>query len=128
MFGLFKMDKANTPIIKQLPAAAATYSVGQVAVVNASGYVTAVSGTTKPTHVVVEKGTKTTADTVSVVPIYPDQEYVTTLSTAGTLTVGAKVTIASDFAQVTATTTSGVATVIEATGSTSGSTVIVKFD
>ena len=128
MFGLFKMDKANTPIIKQLPAAAATYSVGQVAVVNASGYVTAVSGTTKPTHVVVEKGTKTTADTVSVTPIYPDQEYVTTLSTAGSLVVGSKVTIAADAAQVTATTTNGVATVIEATGSTSGSAVIVKFD
>ena len=128
MFGLFKMDKANTPIIKQLPAAAATYSVGQVAVVNASGYVTAVSGTTKPTHVVVEKGTKTTADTVSVTPIYPDQEYVTTLSTAGSLVVGSKVTIAADAAQVTATTTNGVATVIEATGSAAGSTVIVKFD
>ena len=128
MFGLFKMDKANTPILKQLPAAAATYSVGQVAVINASGYVTAVSGTTMPTHVVVEKGTKTTADTVTVKPIYKDEEYVTTLSTAGTLTVGSKVTIAADGAQVTATTTNGVATVIEATGSTSGSTVIVKFD
>lgn len=127
MFGLFKMDKANTPIIKQLPAAAATYDVGEIAVL-AAGVVTKATGTTVPTYLVAERGTKTTADTVSVIPIYPDQEYVTTLSTAGTLTVGTKVTIASDAAQVTATTTSGVATVIEATGSTSGSTVIVKFD
>ncbi len=127
MFGLFKMDKANTPIRKQLPAAAATYNVGEAAVI-VGGVVTKATGTTKPTHIIAEKGTKTTADTVTVEPIYPDQEYVTTLSTAGTLTVGTKVTIASDAAQVTATTTSGVATVIEATGSTSGSTVIVKFD
>lgn len=126
MFGLFKMDKANTPIIKQLPAAAATYNVGEVAVLS-GGVVTKATGTTMPTHLVAEKGTKTTADTVSVIPIYPDQEYITTLSTAGTLTVGSKVTIASDASQVTATTTSGVATVIEATGSTSGSTVVVKF-
>lgn len=126
MFGLFKMDKANTPIIKQLPAAAATYNVGEVAVLS-GGVVTKASGTTMPTYLVAEKGTKTTADTVSVIPIYPDQEYITTLSTAGTLTVGSKVTIASDASQVTATTTSGVATVIEATGSTSGSTVVVKF-
>jgi len=126
MFGLFKMDKANTPIIKQLPAAAATYNVGEVAVLS-GGVVTKASGATMPTYLVAEKGTKTTADTVSVIPIYPDQEYITTLSTAGTLAVGSKVTIASDASQVTATTTSGVATVIEATGSTSGSTVVVKF-
>ena len=127
MFGLFKMDKANTPIIKQLPAAAATYNVGEVAVLS-SGVVTKVSGTTEPTLVVCEKGTKTTADTISVKPIYKDEEYITTLSTAGTLVVGSKVTISSDSAEVTATTTSGVATVVSALGTTQGSTVIVKFE
>lgn len=127
MFGLFKMDKANTPIIKQLPAAAATYNAGEVAVL-ADGKVTKATGTTKPTYLIAEKGTKTTADTVSVIPVYPDQEYITTLSTGGTLAVGSKVTIAADGAQVTATTTSGVATVVEALGTTSGSAVIVKFD
>ena len=126
MFGLFKMDKGNTPIIKQLPAASATYNVGEVAVLS-SGVVTKATGTTKPEYVVVEKGTKTTADTVSVTPIYPDQEYVTTLSTAGSLTVGVAYTIATDSAQITATSTSGVATVVETTGSASGSTVVVKF-
>lgn len=126
MFGLFKMDKGNTPIIKQLPAAAATYNVGEVAVLS-GGVVTKATGTTKPEYVVVEKGTKTTADTVSVTPIYKDQEYITTLSTAGTLTVGVAYTIAADSAQVTATSTSGVATVVETTGSASGSAVVVKF-
>lgn len=126
MFGLFKMDKANTPIIKQLPAASATYNVGEVATLT-GGVVTKATASTKPTYVVVEKGTKTTADTVSVTPIYPDQEYITTLSTAGSLTVGSLVTISADSDEVTATTTNGVAKVIEATGSAKGSAVVVKF-
>ena len=82
----------------------------------------------KPTYVVVESGTKTTADTIAVMPIYPDQEYVTTLSTAGTLAIGTKYTIATDSAQITATSTNGVATVLETTGSASGSEVVVKFE
>lgn len=126
MFGLHKMDKGNTPIIKELPASAATFNVGEVAVLS-SGRIAKASGSTAPTYVVVESGTKTTADTISVTPIYPDQEYETTLSTAGTLTVGDKYTIATDSAQITATSTNGVATVIEALGTTSGSVVIVKF-
>jgi len=129
MFGLFKMDKANTPIIKQLTPAAATYAVGEVAAVApATGYLTKVSGTNAPEYVVVEKGTKTTADTISVQPIYKDQEYLTTLAVNGTLVPGTKVTIHTDSASVTSTTTSGVATVVKAMGTTSGSAVIVKFD
>lgn len=127
MFGLFKMDKGNTPIIKQLPSAAATFAVGEVAAL-VSGKITKVSGTAVPTYVVVEKGTKTTADTVSVTPIYSDQEYITTQAVDGQLVVGSKVTIHTDSASVTSTTTSGVATVIKTTGSTSGSAVVVKFE
>lgn len=127
MFGLHKMDKGNTPIIKVLPASTGTFAVGEVAVLS-GGYITKATGSTAPTYVVVESGTKTTADTIAVTPIYPDQEYVTTLSTAGTLTVGTKYTIATDSAQVTATSTNGVAKVLETTGSASGSTVVVKFE
>ena len=129
MFKLLAMDKGNTPIIKQLTPAAATYAVGEVAAVApATGYLTKVSGTAVPTYVVVEKGTKTTADTISVQPIYKDQEYLTTLAVNGTLVPGTKVTIHTDCASVTSTTTSGVATVVEAMGTTSGSEVIVKFE
>ena len=127
MFKLRKMDKGNTPIIKQLPSAAATFAVGEVASI-VSGAITKVSGTAVPKYVVVEKGTKTTADTVSVQPIYPDQEYETTQAVDGQLVVGSKVTIHTDSASVTSTTTNGVATVIETSGSTSGSAVIVKFE
>ena len=126
MFGIFKMDKANTPILKQLPAASATYNPGEVAVLS-GGVVTKASGTTKPTYIVMEKGTKTTADTVTVHPIYPDEEYITVLGATGALTVGTAYTIGSDSASVTTTSTSGVATVVETTGSASGSAVVVKF-
>lgn len=128
MFKLLAMDKGNTPLIKQLTPAAATYAVGEVAAVApATGYLTKVSGTNAPSYVVVEKGTKTTADKISVQPIYKDQEYLTTLAVDGTLVPGTKVTIHTDSASVTSTTTSGVATVVEAMGTTSGSEVIVKF-
>lgn len=128
MFKLLAMDKGNTPLIKQLTPAAATYAVGEVAAVApATGYLTKVSGTNAPSYVVVEKGTKTTADTISVQPIYKDQEYLTTLAVDGALVPGTKVTIHTDSASVTSTTTSGVATVVEAMGTTSGSEVIVKF-
>lgn len=127
MFKLKRMDKGNTPIIKELPSAAATFAVGEVAAIS-SGRITKVSGTVAPAYVVVEKGTKTTADTVAVQPIYPDQEYVTTQAVDGQLVVGSKVTIHTDSASVTSTTTNGVATVIEAVGTTSGSEVVVKFE
>ena len=129
MFKLISMDKGNTPLIKQYTPAAATYAVGEVAAVApATGYVTKVTGTNAPQYVVVEKGTKTTADKVSVQPIYPDQLYETTLAVDGTLVPGTKVTIHTDSASVTSTTTSGVATGVEAAGTTSGSKVIVKFE
>jgi len=127
MFTIFKMDKANTPILKQYPASSATFNVGEVAALD-SGKITKVTGTNKPEFIVVEKGTKTTADMVTVKPIYPDEEYITTLGATGALTVGVKYTIGTDSATVTTTSTSGVATVVEAVGSAAGSPVIVKFD
>ena len=127
MFGLHKMDKGNTPIRKQMPASSGTFHVGEVAVIS-SGRIAKASDTTVPTYVIVEDGTKTTADTITVEPIYKDQLYKTTLSTAGSLAVGVKYTIADNSAQVTATSTSGVATVVETLGSTSGSVVFVKFE
>ena len=127
MFGLFKMDKANTAVLKQYPSSAATFNVGELAVLS-DGAIAKVSGTNAPSFVVMEKGTKTTADTITVKPIYKDEEYITTLSTNGTLEVGTKYTIASDSAQITATSTSGVVTVVEALGTATGSAVIVKFE
>lgn len=128
MFKIWKLNAGSLPVIKELPSASATFSVGEVAVI-ASGVVTKTSGTAKPTHVICEKGTKTTANVVAVNPIYEDMEFLTTFYGDGSsLNIGDKVTIHTDSAQVTATTTNGVATIVEKLGSgASGTEVIVKF-
>lgn len=127
MFGLLRADKGNNPAIKELPAAAGTYNVGDVAVLT-NGAITKASGTTKPTYVLAYKGTVASGDIVAVNPIYKDMEFETKLSATGALKAGDKVTISSTSDSVTATTTSGVATIVELTGTASGSTVIVKFE
>ena len=50
------------------------------------------------------------------------------LSASGALKIGDKVTIGSDSDKVTATTTNGVATLVEITGTASGNAVTVKFE
>ena len=126
MFSIKRADKGNNPVIKELPAAAGTYKVGEVAVFD-GGYITRVSGTTMPTYVTAAAGTYASGDKIAVNPIYKDMEFETELSVAGQLTNGSVVTISSTFDSITSTTTSGVATVIETTGSASGSKAIVKF-
>lgn len=129
MFKIFKEDKANTPIIKELPSSEGTFEVGDVCTLTA-GKITKATGATKPQYVVCEKGTKVVGDTIAVNPIYPDMEFLTTFSAAGTAIVpGNKVTIGADSKTVTATTSSGVATVLEKLGDGAiGTEVIVKFE
>ena len=126
MFSLKRADKGNNPAIKELPAAAGTYTVGQVAVLE-DGYITPVSGTTMPTYVTAGAGTLASGDIIAVNPIYKDMEFDTVLSANGSLVKGDKVTISSTFDSVTATTTNGVATIVDVAGTTSGSAVRVKF-
>jgi hypothetical protein len=126
MFSILRADKGNNPVVKELPAAAGTYKVGEVAVLT-GGYITRVSGTTKPTYVTAAAGTYASGDAIAVNPIYDDMEFETTLSVDGSLAVGSKVTISATFDSITSTTTSGVAQIIETTGSTSGDKAIVKF-
>lgn len=128
MFSLKRFDEANTPVIKEYPAAAATYKVGDVATLTA-GVITKATGSTKPTYVVCAAGTRAANEPIAVNPIYKDQEFVTTLSAAGTsLKVGDKVTISADSDEVTATTTDGVATILEIIDSAEGGQVVVKFE
>jgi len=127
MFSLKRADKGNNPAIKEFPAAAATYKVGD-ALVLTNGTVSKASGTTKPTHVAAGAGTLAANDILAVNPIYADMEFVTTLSAAGTaLKKGDKVTIAETADAVTATTTGGVATIVEIIDPAAGGKVVVKF-
>ena len=84
MFALFKKNNATIPVVKEIPAAAGTYTVGQTLALDANGNAAQVAGT--------------------------------------------KVTISTTFDSVTATSTNGVATIVEKLGSgASGTEVIVKF-
>lgn len=126
MFSIKRADKGNNPVVKELPAAAGTYKVGQVATLS-GGYITRASGSTMPEYVTAAAGTYASGDLIAVNPIYDDMEFETELSVAGALTVGSKVTISATFDSITSTVTNGVATIIETTGSASGDKAIVKF-
>jgi len=127
MFKLFKRNDATVPVVKEFPAAAGTYSVGEALVIT-NGLLTKASGSTTPTYISAGKGTLASGDTLAVNPVFEDKEWKTTLSVTGSsLKVGEKVTIATDSAQVTATTTNGVAEIIEIISSASGGEVIVRF-
>lgn len=105
---------------------AESYVIGE-ALKLSSGAVTKASGTNVPEYICVEKKTAVTGDKVACVLIERNQEYETVTSADGALTVGVKYTIDSDGLKVTATSTSGVAEVVRADGTTSGSKVVVRF-
>ena len=128
MFKLFKKD-AGIPIVKEIPAAAGTYAVGQTLAFNASGLLAQVAGTNVPEYICACATTVASGNIIAVNPVYRDVEYKTVFSADGSaIKAGQKVTIATTFDSVTATTTSGVAEVIEKLGTgASGTEVIVKF-
>lgn len=115
------------PTIKQLAATSGVaYKVGD-ALGLSSGKAVKVSGTTAPTYICAEEKTAGSSDEISAYLIEHNQEYETTLQTGGTLVVGVKYTIHSDSAQVTATSTTGVAEVVSVAGSAAGDKVVVRF-
>lgn len=128
MFKLFKKD-ADIPVVKELAAAAGTFAVGQTLGFNASGLLAPVAGTSVPEYICASSATVASGDVIAVNPVYRDTEYLTVFSADGTsVKPGTKLTIATTFDSVTATSTNGVAEVIEKLGTgASGTEVIVKF-
>lgn len=129
MFALSKMKVGLTPPIEYKPATAdESYVVGEALKV-ASGAVTKCTGATKPAYVCV--GPANAAGEVPCVEVQDYMEFETTLGVAptesATVAVGNKVTIHTDGASVTATTTNGVAEVLAIDGQTVGSRVVVRF-
>lgn len=117
----------NAPEIIQVDATnAEEYKVGE-ALVLSSGKATKAGATAIPEYICAEKKTAVTGDKLSVYFVEPNQEYETELSADGAVTPGVKYTIASDGLRMTATSTSGVAEVVQAFGTTSGSKVFVRF-
>ena len=130
MFAFVKNDNgSNNPVIEIKPAAAATYEVGDTLKYDSStGYVAHTYGTNKPDFVSACSVVASAGDKIAVNPVYPGQTWQTTFSAnASALKAGAKVTIASNSKQVTATTTSGVATLVIDGAATNGM-ALVKFE
>jgi hypothetical protein len=125
---MFHYKRANNtaacPTIKQVAAnTGVSYEVGDALIVT-SGKLAKAGTTDKPEYISAQKASG--KDVLSVYQVESNQEYETTLSTAGTLVVGTKVTLSSA-SEVTATTTSGVAEVVSVAGSAKGDKVVVRF-
>lgn len=132
MFDLKKIENGTTnvgePYVYPVKSGTAV-GVGQALVFSAGELVTA-SGTTKPEYISVGKvGAADENRDVAVIRVAPDQVYEVSITAAPTsLKVGSKVTISSDGAEVTATTTDGVATVVNLCGATAaGDRILVRF-
>ena len=128
MFLNKKNQDGHVAPFEQLPCSAITPKTG-MAMVLSSGKLAVASGANKPEFICVEDhGAAVSAgDLVTVVRVEADTDYVTTLSAAGALNIGDKVTLASDGLRVTATTASGVAEIVAMEGTASGDTVVVRF-
>lgn len=129
MFINIRNDDGHVAPFIQLPCSAITPKRG-MAMILSSGKLAKAGATDKPEFICIEEhGAAVTAgDLVTVVRVEPDTDYETELSAAGgTLNIGDKVTIASDGLRVTATTTSGVAEIVNMEGTASGDTVTVRF-
>lgn len=122
-------DGALAPY-EYLPCGAITPKLG-MALTQTNGNLAIATGTTVPTYIsMIECGAAVSAGTlIPVIRVDKGTIYETTLSAAGTsLKLGSKVTLhASNGLQVTATTDSGVAEIVQMLGTTSGSKVRVRF-
>lgn len=125
MFRLSGMDVGLTPPIEYMEVTSGeSVALGEALVVTA-GKLTKCGATAKPAYVAVGPGVDGTA------PVIKVQDYMafeTTLAAAGAdLKVGSVVTLHTDGMQVTATTASGVATIVALGGTAIGSAVTVRF-
>ena len=119
------------PEIKQMPSTASVnYKNGDALILSGGGLAKA-GATATPQYICAEDYAAPAKDQkdISVYPVLPGYEFDTTFAADGAgIKVGEKVTIHTDSAQVTATTASGVFTVLQKLGSGAvGTSVRGKF-
>ncbi len=114
-----------------LPAAGSTAPGIGLALVLSAGKLVKASGATRPAYICMrEEAAAVAAGTlIPVIRVEPDQvfECVSSEGLSG-VEIGAKVTIASDGLRVTASTTDGVAAIVDKDGDEAGSRVLVRFE
>ncbi len=115
-----------------LPATGSTKPDIGLALVLSSGKLVKASGTTKPTYICMMEAPAAVAEgtLIPVMKVESDQVFECTNSASlNSLNIGAKVTIANNGCQVTDTTTSGVATIVDKTdGTGTGNPTLVRFE
>ena len=133
MFRLVKIQngRCNQPEPQKLGVTASeTYTLGEALVLTA-GALTKCGATAKPTYIAGEDYTapESGARRLTVYPVSGDMISETAFTAAPTsLTDGSVVTLSADGLGVTATTTSGVATVVDLAGAAAvGDKVLVRF-
>ena len=126
-FLLQSMDVGQTPPIEYLQATADEAVVlGEALATAATGLLTKCGATARPEYIAV--GPQDENDQVPVIRVQDYQVWRTELSAAGTsLKPGNKVTLDTDGLRVTATTESGVATIVTLEGTAVGDGVRVRF-
>lgn len=132
MFRLLKIENArmNVPEPEYLDVTDAEAVAEGEALVLASGKLTKCGATAAPQYIAM--GIKTAADTKRMIPVCrveKNQVYAVPVTAApASVKVGEKVTLHTDGLQVTATTTSGVVTVVDLNGaSAAGDEIIVRI-
>ena len=127
-FEFLRAENNSAPIEKELPATGAEAYVHGEAVKFSSGTLTKASSADLPEFIYVGKPvTAITGQIINVVPVLPEYEWETTFSAnAGAIKAGSKVTVNSDGAQVTATTTNGKFQLLE-DGGASGTKAVGRF-
>lgn len=128
-FLIHSTDDGHALPWEYLPCSAITPKVG-MALTQSGGNLALASGTTAPTYIsMTERETACTAgELIPVVRVQKDTVYETALAASGaSLKVGDRVTLHTDGMQVTATTTGGVAEIVEILGTAVGEKVRVRF-
>lgn len=128
-FTVYKTNDGRVAPVEYMPAGAITPKYG-MALTMASGKLAICAGANKPAYVsVIEKDVACEAgELIPVVRVEDGMIFTTTLSAAGTsLVPGVKVTIAAGGMQATATTTDGVAEVVEIVDPAVGGEIRVRF-
>ena len=113
-FLIYSVDDGHVPAWEYRPCDDITVTVG-MALAYSSGHLVKATGTTKPEYISMVNATVATdGDLIPVVRVSPDIVFeVPCAADNSASAVGTKVTIHTDGEQVTATTTSGVAEIVE---------------
>lgn len=132
MFRLIKYEQGaiNVPEPEYYDVKASEAVEGGEALTLASGVLTKCSGATRPTHIALGAVSASDAEReIAVCRVDNNQQFEVPVSVAPTsLKLGDKVTIATSGTEVTATTTDGVATIINLNGAkVAGDKIVVRF-